>query len=259
MRQRFVEGGLERGLKDGPRAGAMPKLDAKQRAHVIAVACSEAPEGYARWTLRTLASKVVELGMVDTFSHEAVRQLLKNDLTPWQKREWCIPEVSADYVAAMEDVLELYQEPYDSQRPVTCFDESPVQLIAEVREPIEARPCSTLCYDVEYKRNGVRDLLLMCEPLRGSREVLVTEQRTKKDFAHAMKHLVEMYPSATVIRVVLDNLNTHKMGSLYETFPPEEACAIARKLEFHYTPKHGSWLNIAELEFAVLSKSCLNR
>ncbi len=159
----------------------------------------------------------------------------------------------------MEDVLELYQEPYDPQRPVICFDESPVQLIAEVREPIKARPGSTLRYDVEYKRNGVRDLLLMCEPLRGTREVLVTEQRTKKDFAQAMKHLVEMYPTATVMRVVLDNLNTHKMGSLYETFPPEEACRIARKLEFHLTPKHGSWLNIAELEFAVLSKSCLNR
>lgn len=159
----------------------------------------------------------------------------------------------------MEDVLDLYQESYDPQRPVVCFDESPVQLIAEVREPMEARPGSTLRYDVEYKRNGVRDLLLMCEPLCGIREVLVTAQRTKKDFAQAMKHLVEMYPTAIVIRLVLDNLNTHKIGSLYETFPPEEARAIAKRLEFHFTPKHGSWLNIAELEFAVLSKSCLDR
>lgn len=162
-------------------------------------------------------------------------------------------------MAAMEDVLDLYQEPYDPQRPIVCFDESPYQLIEEVRDPMEAKPGSTMKYDVEYKRNGVRNLLMICEPLQGTRNVLVTEHRTKKDFAHAMKHLSEMYPSASSIRVVLDNLNTHKKGSLYETFTPEEANAIAKRLEFHYTPKHGSWLNIAELEFAVLSKTCLDQ
>jgi hypothetical protein len=159
----------------------------------------------------------------------------------------------------MEDVLELYQEPYDPQRPVTCFDESPVQLIAEVREPIEARPGSTLRYDVEYKRNGVRDLLLMCEPLRGTREVLVTEQRTKKDFAHAMKHLVEMYPTATVIRVVLDNLNTHKMGSLYETFSPEEARwsqAASARAGHQHLPPHVSQVFTATLN-SFLTQSTL--
>lgn len=162
-------------------------------------------------------------------------------------------------MAAMEDVLDLYQEPYDPQRPIVCFDESPYQLIEEVRDPMEAKPGSTMKYDVEYKRNGVRNLLMICEPLQGVRDVSVTEHRTKKDFAHAMKHLSEMYPSASSIRVVLDNLNTHKKGSLYETFTPEEANAIAKRLEFHYTPKHGSWLNIAELEFAVLSKTCLDQ
>lgn len=159
----------------------------------------------------------------------------------------------------MEEVLDLYQEPYDPARPVVCFDESPVQLIEEVREPIAARAGSTQRYDVEYKRNGVRELLLMAEPQRGFREVLVTAQRTKQDFARAMQHLVDLYPQAQVIRLVLDNLNTHKIASLYETFPPEQARAIAKRLEIHYTPKHGSWLNVAELEFAVLSKSCLDR
>lgn len=142
---------------------------------------------------------------------------------------------------------------------MVCFDESPVQLIEEVREPIAARPGSPQCYDVEYKRNGVRELLLMAEPQRGFREVLVSAQRTKQDFARAMQHLVELYPEADVIRLVLDNLNTHKLAALYETFPPEQARAIAQRLEIHYTPKHGSWLNVAELEFAVLSKSCLDR
>jgi len=157
----------------------------------------------------------------------------------------------------MEDVLDLYEEPYDEKRPVVCFDESPKQLIGEVREPLPPEPGQPERYDVEYKRNGVRNLLMICEPKRGVREVLVTATRNKIDFAHAMKHLVELYASADVIRVVLDNLNTHKIASLYEAFPPEQAHALAKKLAFHYTPKHGSWLNIAEIEFAVLSNMCL--
>lgn len=159
----------------------------------------------------------------------------------------------------MEDVLDLYEEPYDEKRPVVCFDESPEQLIEEMRQPLPPEPGQPARYDVEYKRNGVRNLLMICEPRCGKREVLVTTRRTKIDFAHAMKHLVQAYASAEVIRVVLDNLNTHKIASLYEAFPPDEARALAKKLEFHYTPKHGSWLNIAEIEFAVLSNMCLKQ
>ena len=159
----------------------------------------------------------------------------------------------------MEDLLDLYAEPYDPVRPVICFDESPKQLIGEVREPIPPQPGAPARQDTEYKRNGVRNLMMICEPKRGWRDVLIMQRRTKIDFAHAMRHIVECYPDAEVIRVVLDNLNTHKTASLYEAFPPEEARAIARKLEFHYTPKHGSWLNIAELELAVLSNMCLSQ
>ena len=174
-------------------------------------------------------------------------------------QEWCIPEVSAEFVAPMEDLLDLYAEPYDPVRPVICFDESPKQLIGEVREPIPPQPGAPARQDTEYKRNGVRNLMMICEPKRGWRNVLIMQRRTKIDFAHAMRHIVECYPDAEVIRVVLDNLNTHKTASLYEAFQPEEARAIARKLEFHYTPKHGSWLNIAELELAVLSNMCLSQ
>lgn len=174
-------------------------------------------------------------------------------------QEWCIPEVSAEFVAPMEDLLDLYAEPYDPVRPVVCFDESPKQLIGEVREPIPPQPGAPARQDTEYKRNGVRNLMMICEPKRGWRNVLIMQRRTKIDFAHAMRHIVECYPDAEVIRVVLDNLNTHKTASLYEAFAPEEARAIARKLEFHYTPKHGSWLNIAELELAVLSNMCLSQ
>ena len=174
-------------------------------------------------------------------------------------QEWCIPEVGAEFVAPMEDLLDLYAEPYDPARPVICFDESPKQLIGEVREPIPPQPSAPARQDTEYKRNGVRNLMMICEPKRGWRDVLIMQRRTRIDFAHAMRHIVECYPDAEVIRVVLDNLNTHKTASLYEAFQPEEARAIARKLEFHYTPKHGSWLNIAELELAVLSNMCLSQ
>lgn len=167
--------------------------------------------------------------------------------------------MSADFVAAMEAVLDLYEEPYDPARPVVCFDESPKQLIAEVREPIAAQPGTPARYDSEYERKGVCDLMMICEPKRGFRHVEITDRRTKIEFAHCMKQIVALYPDAGVIRVVLDNLNTHKVASLYEAFPAEEARNLARKLEFHYTPKHGSWLNIAEIELAVLSNMCLSQ
>ena len=154
--------------------------------------------------------------------------------------------MSAEFVANMEDVLDLYGEPYDPQRPVVCFDETSTQLLAETRPPLPPRPGLPLRQDYEYRREGTRNLFLACEPLAGWRQVAVTERRTMQDFAHQMRWLVdEAYPEAEVVRVVLDNLNTHRRASLYETFPAEEARRIARRLEFHYTPKHGSWLNIA--------------
>ena len=159
----------------------------------------------------------------------------------------------------MEDVLDLYEAPYDPIRPVVCFDESPKQLIGEVRDAIPPQPGTPARQDTEYLRNGVCNLMMICEPKRGWRDVVVMERRTKVEFAHCMRYIVQSYPDAEVIRVVLDNLNTHKAASLYAAFPPEEARAIARKLEFHYTPKHGSWLNIAEIELAVLSNMCLSQ
>jgi DDE superfamily endonuclease len=160
----------------------------------------------------------------------------------------------------MEDVLDLYAEPYDSQYPVVCFDESPYQLLSEVREPLPAKPGHPVRYDYEYRREGSCNLFMFLEPLQGWRHVKVTDRRTAQDFAHCMQDLVDLhFPRATVISVVLDNLNTHTPAALYATFPPAEACRILRKLDFHYTPKHGSWLNMAEIEFAVVSTQCLNR
>lgn len=160
----------------------------------------------------------------------------------------------------MEDVPELYAEPYDAKRPKVNFDESSKQLIKESRQPLAAQSGQPARFDYEYERGGTRNLFLFIEPQAGFRHVNVTNQRTRIDFAHQMKWLVDVaYPQAEVIRLVMDNLNTHKAASLYEAFAPEEARRIVKKLEFHYTPKHGSWLNMAEIELSVLQRQCLAR
>lgn len=160
----------------------------------------------------------------------------------------------------MEDVLDLYAEEYDPQRPVVCFDETSKQLVSETRRALPATPGCVARYDYEYQRGGVRNLFMLCEPQRGWRHVEVTARRTMSDFARQMKWLVDVaFPDALRVRVVMDNLNTHKVASLYETFAPEEARRIAKRLEFHHTPKHGSWLNMAEIELSVISRQCLDR
>jgi hypothetical protein len=160
----------------------------------------------------------------------------------------------------MEDVLDLYAEPDDPRYPQVCFDESPVQLTSETRHPLPVRPGASARHDSEYKREGTANLFLFVQPLQGWRQVNVTQQRTKQDFAQQMQLLVDVYfPAAERIRLVMDNLNTHTPAALYGVFPPEEARRITRKLELHYTPKHGSWLNMAECELAVLAGQCLDR
>jgi hypothetical protein len=157
-------------------------------------------------------------------------------------------------------VLDLYARPYDETRPVICFDEQPRQLIAETRVPLPVAPGRPARVDCEYRRAGTANLFLFFEPLAGWRHVEVTAQRTSKDFAQQMKALVDThFPDAEGIAVVLDNLSTHSPAALYQTFPPAEAFRLFKRLEFHYTPKHGSWLNMAELEFSVLDRQCLDR
>lgn len=172
-----------------------------------------------------------------------------------------MPEApSADFVAAMEDVLEVYHRPYDPSRPVVCMDEASKQLIAEVREPLPAQPGRVAKFDSEYERRGTANVFMAVEPLAGQRTVQVTARRTKIDWAQFIKLLLlTMYPEAAVVVLVMDNLNTHGIGSLYEAFDPETARALAARLEIHHTPKHGSWLNMAETELSILSRQCLDR
>jgi transposase len=167
---------------------------------------------------------------------------------------------NAEFVAAMEDVLEVYRRPYNPKRPVVCMDEQSKQLVKETRPIIAAKPGRNQRLDYEYERNGTANLFMRFEPLGGRRRVKVTDQRTKVDFARVIRDMVDKdYPDAEVIVLVMDNLNTHKPASLYEAFEPAEARRLIEKLEIHYTPKHGSWLNMAETELSIVTKQCLDR
>ncbi len=169
------------------------------------------------------------------------------------------PEQNGSFVANMEIVLEVYKRPFDPRFPVICMDESPKQLIAERKVPIAASPGQSAKYDYEYKRCGVCNIFMACEPLAGNRMVKITERKTKKDWAYFLEEIAGKYESAEKITLVMDNLNTHTPGSLYETFQPGKAKALWDRFEFVYTPKHGSWLNMAEIELNVLTGQCLNR
>ena len=170
------------------------------------------------------------------------------------------PQANAEFVCAMEDVLKVYTRPYDSRRPQVCVDETSTQLVAETRLPIPAAPGQPERVDYEYERQGTANLFMVFEPLAGQRRVKVTERRTAVDFAHLIRAVVdEQYPQAEKIVLVMDNLNTHKPASLYEAFPPAEARRLLERLEIHHTPKHGSWLDMAETELSVLARQCLDR
>ena len=180
-------------------------------------------------------------------------------MKPWKVKSWVIPaKQSADFVANMENVLDVYKRPYSSDYPVVCMDESPKQLIAETRIPEKMKDGSKLI-DYEYSRKGVCNIFIANEPLAGKRIVKITKRKTKKDWAEFIKEIADRYKNAKKITLVMDNLNTHKASSLYDRFQPEEAKNIWDRFEFVFTPKHGSWLNMAEIELNVLNGQCLNR
>jgi len=260
-KRRFVEEGLEPALSEASRPGAERKLAAKEEALLVATACSKPPAGRARWTLSLLADAMVRLTKHRSLSVATVgRRLAEKELKPWQEKMWCIPKVDAEFVARMEDVLELYAEAHDEHRPVVCFDETPRQLIGESRVPVAAKPGRPARVDYEYVRKGTANVFMFVDVHRPWRHAKVTDRRASRDFAECMRDLVDKhYPEAECIRVVMDNLSTHKPAALYEHFEPAEARRILRRLEFHYTPKHASWLNMVEIEIGVMVAQCLDR
>ncbi|MCE8429751.1 MAG: IS630 family transposase [Candidatus Methanoperedens sp.] len=262
VKKRFVEEGMEASLDRKIRNRLYAKkTDGDFEAHLVALSCSKPPEGFARWSLRLLADKVVELNYIDSISHETVRRVLKKrKIKPWQRKGWVIPpNQNGSFVANMEMILDVYKRPFDPRHPVVCMDESPKQLISEIRVPIAVSPGQAARHDYEYKRCGLSNIFLACEPLAGKRIVKVTERKTAHDWACFMEEVADRYEHAEKITLVMDNLNTHNAGSFYEKFPPDKAKALMDRFEFVYTPKHGSWLNMAEIELNVLTGQCLNR
>lgn len=238
------------------------KVDGLAEAQLIALACSSPPAGYSRWTLRLLEEKSKVL-LENLVSKETIRRTLKkNKLRPHKSEYWCTPPQKRDpeFAARMEDLLCIYTLGLNKLFPVVCVDEKTLQLLGEVRKPLAMIPGSNRKIDSEYVRHGTACIFSFIEPLGGVHHASVREHRKAVDWAEEIKYLVDiMYPDAKKIILVMDNLNTHKLESLYKRYPQEEAKRISDKLEIHYTPKHGSWLNIAEIELNVMTRQCLSR
>ncbi len=203
---------------------------------------------------------MVELNYAEHISRESVRKILKkNELKPWRVKSWIIPEAGPDFVCGTEEVVDEYTKPYDPLHPRVCLDESPRQLIGECRKSFTDKN-GTEHVDYEYVRHGTVDIFMVTEPLAGRREVFVRDRHTRLEWAEITAYIVEeMYPDAEKVTLIQDNLSAHKKSALYELFPPERARAILKKLEFVFTPKHGAWLNIAEIELSVLSRQGLKK
>lgn len=274
IRKSYAADGLEAALYRKTRISpsVASKITGDIEAKIIAAAPGPPPDGYARWTLRLPAEHCMENQYVVSISHTAVGELLNsNELKPHLSKYWCIPKQNdAAFVANMEDVLGIYQLPYRKGVPVICMDEKPLQLLGEIRERISAAPMHTdpdthlpkpgYCekIDSEYVRCGTAGIFMFTEPLGGWRHVSALEHRTKGDYAKMMRQVAEeYYADCNKIILVSDNLNTHSKASFYEAFPPETAYKLSQKYEMHYTPKHGSWLNIAETELSSLTIQCL--
>jgi hypothetical protein len=274
VRKTYATEGLEAALIRKTRIDTptLSKITGDFEAQVIATALGPAPKGKARWTLRLLAEHCMENKYIVTISHEAIRDMLNtNQVKPHLSKYWCIPKANdASFVAHMEDILGIYKREYNPELPVICMDEKPIQLLGEIRDRINAKPLRTdpdtelpkpgevEKVDSEYVRCGTASIFMFTEPLRGWRHVVALASRTKGDFAHMVRLVSEKhYPHVKKVILVGDNLNTHNITSFYQAFPPQIAYQLAQKFEFRYTPKHGSWLNIAETELSSLAIQCL--
>jgi len=255
---RYQEGGLERALYEKPRPGAAEVLDDNQKQRLIAMVCSNPPEGRARWTVRLVAEEAVKRKLVPRVGRETIRiLLLSHDLKPWREKMLVVADLDEDYIAKMEDVLKTYGQPYDSQEPVVCLDEKPVTLHADVRPTSPARPGREARRDNEYKRCGTANVFCAVEPKAGRHFTFPTPDRSAFEFAQVAVKLALAYPTAKTIHLVLDNLNIHSQKSLTNVFGAEMAAEVWNRFTVHYTPTHGSWLNQAEIEIGIFARQCL--
>ena len=257
---RYEESGLERALKDNPRPGQPTRIDDRVKAKIVAIACSDPPEGFDRWTLEFIQEELLEMKAIDSISKESIRLVLKeHDIKPWRKKMWCIPSLNSEYINHMESVLDEYEKPYDPKNPLICLDEKPVVLFEDKRAPIMMDPGEVKKVDYEYKRNGSVNLFMAVEPKKGRYIVEVTENRGAEQFSHFLKMISENYEEANKITLILDNLSTHSKNSLIKTFGNDEATRIWSRFNVKYTPKHGSWLNQAEIAIGMYSRQSLGK
>jgi len=256
----YETGGLEKALKDDPRPGTPVRLDEGVKSHVVAVVCSNPPEGFDRWTLELIRENLLEQKRVDAISTESIRMILKeHDLKPWQQQSWCVPELDEAFIESMEDVLEVYNRKLDTEYPLVCLDEKPIQLLEDKRPASGLTPGHCRRQDFEYKRKGTCNVFMAIEPKQGRYIAEVSKQRTAKHFADFMESLERKYQQAKKIVLVMDNLNTHREKSLIKKFGKEQAKKLWERFEVHYTPVHGSWLNQAELAINLYARQCLGK
>ena len=256
----YLEGGFDSALCDDERSGRPIDFDDRERSRIIAMVCTNPPSGSYRWTLDLIAEEAEKRDLINrSISREQVRIILQeHDLKPWQEKMWCIGKLDDEYIRKMEDVLDVYARPYNEKKPVICTDEKPVALIGDTRERIlPEKPGDILKKDYEYKRDGSVNVFCAVEPKAGKYINTVTEQRCGSDFAKFIKALSEKYHHAEKIVLVLDNLATHKEKHLIDYYGDEVGKQIWDRFEVHYTPKHGSWLNQAEIAIGMYSRQCL--
>jgi len=255
----FLESGLDAALFDEERSGRPIDFDDHERSRIIAMVCSDPPKGYYRWTLDLIVEETNIRGLANRpISKEQIRIVLQeHDLKPWQEKMWCIPEINDEYIARMEDVLDVYARPYDKNNPVVCVDEKPVALIGDIRDPIPAKEGSVRKVDYEYSRDDSANVFVGIEPKAGRYFNEVTERRCGNDFAQFLCTISAAYLDSDKITLIMDNLSTHSEKVVIDSLGEALGKRLWGRFEIHYTPKHASWLNQAEIAIGMYSRQCL--
>jgi hypothetical protein len=254
----YFEFGLKRTIEDAPRTGRPIEFDDRDKANIVAMVCSEPPKGYARWTLDLITEQCIKKKITGSISKSKIQVILQeHELKPWREKMWCVPLLDDEYIERMEDVLKVYERPYNQKRPVVCIDEKPVPLIEDKYERIPSTPGSVGKKDYEYIRNGSVNVFCGVEPLKGKYFNRVTSNRKKAEFAKFINSLASKYKDAEKIVLIMDNLNTHGNNSLIHFYGDAKGTKIWNRFEVHHTPKHASWLNQAEIAIGMYSRQCL--
>jgi transposase len=257
IKKNYLENGLCPAINDSSRSGQPRKIDNATEELIVANVCANPPKGQARWTLQLIKQVLTDKRITD-ISKESIRIILGNrDIKPWIHKMWCIPDVTEEFILKMEDVLRLYEKPYNKNEPVLCLDEKLVMLLDSKKEPYSKNGATK--QDYEYKRCGTANAFCVIEPKNGKHITIITHKRTKLDFADLIKLILKKYRSAHKIHIVMDNLNTHNKSSLIEKFGEKKGTQMWSRIVPHYTPKHASWLNQAEIEIGMFSKTCLGK